>query len=152
MRGYADLLDELPDDRFRGYLNGFIDLTAVVPDSDGHGRYVVMDYKTNTLTKRGEGPAVTDYAIGSMRKAMEDSHYLLQSMLYQVALHRYLQWRLPDYDPELHLGGSYYLFLRGMVGPDTPVIDGERCGVFRWRPPAQMIVELSRRFASQDET
>ncbi len=152
MMGYADLLDDLPNDRFRGYLTGFIDLTAVVPDSDGHGRYVVMDHKTNTLTKRGEEPAVTDYAIGPMRKAMENSHYLLQSLLYQVALHRYLQWRLPDYDPELHLGGSYYLFVRGMIGPDTPVIEGERCGVFRWRPPAKMIVELSRCFASEDRT
>jgi exodeoxyribonuclease V beta subunit len=152
IRGYADLLEDLPGDRFRGFLTGFIDLTAVVPDSDGHGRYVVMDYKTNTLTKRGEEPAVTDYAIGPMRKAMEDSHYLLQSLLYQVALHRYLQWRLPDYDPEQHLGGSYYLFVRGMIGLDTPVVDGERCGVFRWIPPPQMIVELSRRFASEDGT
>ncbi len=150
VRGYADILDDLPDDRFRGYLTGFIDLTAVVPAADGHGRYVVMDYKTNTLTKRGEEPAVTDYAIGPMRRAMEGGHYLLQSVLYQVALHRYLQWRLPDYDPEQHLGGSYYLFVRGMVGVDTPVIDDERCGVFRWAPPPQMIVELSRRFASEE--
>jgi hypothetical protein len=37
-----------------------------------------------------------------------------------------------------------------MVGVDTPVIDGERCGVFRWAPPPQMIVELSRRFASEE--
>ena len=149
LRGYADILDDLPDDRFRGYLTGFIDLTAVVPGADGQGRYVVMDYKTNTLTKRGEEPAVTDYAIGPMRRAMEDGHYLLQSVLYQVALHRYLQWRLPDYDPERDLGGSYYLFVRGMIGADTPIIDGERCGVFRWTPPPEMIVELSRRFASE---
>jgi len=152
VRGYADILDDLPSDRFRGYLTGYIDLTAVVPDANGHGRYVVMDYKTNTLTKRGEEPAVADYAIGPMQRAMEDSHYLLQSLLYQVALHRYLQWRLPEYDPERHLGGSYYLFVRGMIGSETPVIDGERCGVYRWTPPAGMIVELSRRFASEDGT
>jgi len=83
---------------------------------------------------------------------MERSNYLLQSMLYQVALHRYLQWRPPDYDPERHLGGSYYLFVRGMIGPDTPVIGGERCGVFRWMPPPQMIVDLSHRFASEGGT
>jgi exodeoxyribonuclease V beta subunit len=152
MRGYTDSLVELPDDRFRGYLNGYIDLTAVVPDADGHGRYIVMDYKTNTLTKRGEEPAVTDYAVDPMQRIMEESHYLLQSLLYQVALHRYLQWRLPDYDPERHLGGSMYLFVRGMIGPATPVVDGERCGVYRWTPPAQMIVELSRRFASEAGT
>jgi exodeoxyribonuclease V beta subunit len=36
-----------------------------------------------------------------------------------------------------------YLFVRGMVGPDTPVVDGERCGVFAWRPPAELVTALS---------
>ncbi len=111
-----------------------------------------MDYKTNTLPAQGEEPAVTDYATGAMRRVMEDSHYLLQATIYQVALHRYLQWRLPGYDPQQHLGGSAYLFVRGMIGADTPVVDGERCGVYRWSPPPEMIVELSRRFASKEKT
>ena len=42
--------------------------------------------------------------------------------------------------------GSTYLFIRGMIGPDTPVIDGERCGVARWLPPAEMVVRLSQLF------
>ena len=29
-----------------------------------------------------------------------------------------------------------YLFLRGMCGPDTPVVDGHPAGVFSWQPPA----------------
>lgn len=61
-------------------------------------------------------------------------------------MHRYLQWRLAGYEPESNLGGAIYLFLRGMIGPDTPVIDGERCGVARWSPPAEMIVRLSSLF------
>ncbi|MEA2023164.1 MAG: UvrD-helicase domain-containing protein [Actinomycetota bacterium] len=149
LRGYADVLDDLPGNRFRGYLTGAIDLTAVIPGAVGHDRYVVMDYKTNTLPTRGEAPAVTDYAHGPMSRVMGDSHYLLQATIYQVALHRYLQWRLPGYDPQNHLGGSAYLFVRGMIGADTPIVDGERCGVFRWNPPPEMIVELSRRFASK---
>ncbi len=48
------------------------------------------------------------------------AHYPLQALLYSVALHRYLRWRLPGYDPERHLGGVLYLFVRGMCGPDTP--------------------------------
>ena len=63
------------------------------------------------------------------------AHYALQALLYTVALHRYLRWRLPGYDPEQHLGGVLYLFVRGMIGPDTPVVDGTPCGVFAWRPP-----------------
>ena len=51
---------------------------------------------------------------------MIDAHYPLQALLYGVALHRFLRWRLPDYDPERHLGGTLYLFVRGMCGPATP--------------------------------
>ena len=41
----------------------------------------------------------------------------LQAHLYLVALHRYLHWRLPGYDPTEHLGGYAYVFLRGVPGP-----------------------------------
>ena len=74
---------------------------------------------------------------------MERGHYGLQALLYTVALHRYLRWRLAGYDPERHLGGVLYLFLRGMTGPDTPVVDGARCGVFAWRPRAALVEALS---------
>jgi len=150
LRSYANRLDELPNARFRGYLTGAIDLTVAISREGEAKRYVAIDYKTNTLPMRGDEQAVTDYAIGPMRRVMHESHYLLQSLIYQVALHRYLQMRLPGYDPELHLGGSMYLFVRGMIGPETPAIDGERCGVFRWNPPPQMIVDLSRRLASEE--
>ncbi len=36
---------------------------------------------------------------------MERAHYALQALLYTVALHRYLRWRLPGYDPERNLAG-----------------------------------------------
>ena len=71
------------------------------------------------------------------------AHYPLQALLYSVALHRFLRWRQPGYDPRRHLGGIAYLFLRGMCGPDTPVVDGQPCGVFGWRPPAELITDLS---------
>ena len=74
---------------------------------------------------------------------MQRAHYALQALLYTVALHRYLRWRLPGYDPERNLAGVLYLFLRGMIGPDTPVVDGSPCGVFAWRPPAALVEALS---------
>ena len=46
---------------------------------------------------------------------MERAHYRLQALLYTAALHRYLRWRLPGYDPERHLAGVLYLFVRGMT-------------------------------------
>ena len=75
--------------------------------------------------------------------AMMAAHYPLQALLYDVALHRYLRWRLPGYDPHAHLGGVLYLFLRGMAGPDTPTQGSIPCGVFCWKPPAQLVIDLS---------
>jgi exodeoxyribonuclease V beta subunit len=63
-----------------------------------------------------------------------------------VALHRYLRWRLPGYDPERHLGGVLYLFVRGMAGPDAPAVDGQPCGVFSWKPAVGLVVGLSDLF------
>jgi exodeoxyribonuclease V beta subunit len=64
-------------------------------------------------------------------------------LLYSVVLHRFLRWRLSGYAPETHLGGVMYLFLRGMCGPDTPVVDGHPAGVFDWQPPAALITVMS---------
>lgn len=50
---------------------------------------------------------------------MIDAHYPLQALLYGAALHRYLRRRRPGYDPDVHLGGVMYLFVRGMAGPGT---------------------------------
>jgi exodeoxyribonuclease V beta subunit len=74
---------------------------------------------------------------------MAHSSYPLQALLYAVVLHRFLRWRLPDYDPEAHLGGVLYLYVRGMCGPDTPRIEGAPCGVFAWRPPAALVRAVS---------
>jgi len=145
-RRYAETLHTMPQTRFRGFLTGAIDLTAVMAGTDGE-RYVVMDYKTNALPTRGDTPAPPDYGPHQLTTAMIDGNYVLQATLYQVALHRYLQWRLAGYDPARHLGGAMYLFVRGMAGRNAPVVDGERCGVARWSPPPEMIVALSRLFA-----
>ena len=74
---------------------------------------------------------------------MTHSHYGLQALLYTVALHRYLRWRLPGYSAERNLAGVLYLFVRGMTGPDTPVVDGTPCGVFTWQPSPALVEALS---------
>jgi exodeoxyribonuclease V beta subunit len=87
---------------------------------------------------------------------MRQAHYPLQALLYYVALHRFLRWRQPAYDPDRHLGGALYLFLRGMCGDDdADGADGhagsgsggdgatDPPGVWSWRPPAGLVVALS---------
>jgi exodeoxyribonuclease V beta subunit len=118
-----------------------------LPGSTGGERYVVVDYKTNWLGDFGpdgaEPLSAWHYRPAAMATEMIRAHYPLQALLYVVALHRFLRWRQPGYDPNRHLGGVLYLFLRGMCGPETPVVDGAPCGVFCWLPPAVLIEELS---------
>jgi exodeoxyribonuclease V beta subunit len=121
----------------RGYLIGAVDLVARLPD----GRFAVVDYKTNRLG--GDAPSISHYRPEALAAEMTRAHYPLQTLLYQVALHRYLRWRLPGYRPDRHLAGAGYLFLRGMVGPETPEVEGQRCGVFWWRPPDALVPALS---------
>ena len=58
-----------------------------------------------------------------------------------------VRWRVPGYDPGSHLGGGLYLFVRGMLGPGTPVLDGPGgpapTGVLAWRPPTSLVLALS---------
>jgi exodeoxyribonuclease V beta subunit len=140
---YPDVLARLPEQQLRGYLTGSIDAVLRLPG----GRFAVVDYKTNWLGPVGpDGPAPltsAHYAPARLAEAMIAAQYPLQALLYAVALHRYLRWRRPGYDPKRHLGGVLYLFVRGMCGPDTPVVDGVPCGVFSWQPPAALVVELS---------
>jgi exodeoxyribonuclease V beta subunit len=141
---YADLLESagLGGERMRGYLTGSLDAVLRVR-ADGEPRYLVVDYKTNRLAPETEELTLWHYRPQAMAEAMMHAHYPLQLLLYAVALHRFLRWRQPGYDPERHLGGGLYLFVRGMAGPGTPVVDGTTCGVMAWRPPASLVVALS---------
>lgn len=128
------------DGVLRGFLTGSIDAVLQSPS----GRYVVVDYKTNRLpTGAGEELTVGHYQSAAMGQAMIQSHYPLQALLYAVALHRFLGWRLPGYDPGTHLGGAGYLFVRGMAGPDAPPVTDMPCGVFTWYPPTALVLAAS---------
>ena len=139
----ARLSDEsLGRQSLRGYLSGSIDAVLRIPSGPGY-RYVVVDYKTNWLGENDRPLTAADYTPARMAEAMLHSDYPLQALLYSVVLHRFLRWRQPGYDPELHLGGVLYLFLRGMCGTATPVIGGHPAGVFGWRPPAALVAAVS---------
>jgi exodeoxyribonuclease V beta subunit len=144
LRTYADTLADaaLGGQSLRGYLTGSVDVLMRVP-VDGEIRYLTVDYKTNWLGGYDVPLTADAYRPEVLDAAMGHSDYPLQALLYSVVQHRYLRWRLSDYDPERHLGGVLYLYLRGMCGPSTPVVDGSPCGVFSWRPPVVLVEELS---------
>jgi exodeoxyribonuclease V beta subunit len=141
LHDYAHRLDD-PALRasVRGFLTGSIDLVMRLPGP----RFAIVDYKTNWLGPPEEPLRLRSYLPDALAAEMQRAHYGLQALLYTVALHRYLRWRLPGYAPERHLAGVLYLFVRGMVGAGSPVLgDGTRCGVFAWRPPGALVRALS---------
>jgi exodeoxyribonuclease V beta subunit len=140
MHAYAHRLED-PALRasVRGFLTGSIDLVMRLPGP----RFAIVDYKTNWLGPADEPLTLRSYAPTMLVAEMQRAHYGLQALLYTVALHRYLRWRLPGYDPDQQLAPVLYLFVRGMAGPDTPILDGARCGVFGWRPPGALVQALS---------
>ncbi|MFZ9535425.1 MAG: UvrD-helicase domain-containing protein [Vulcanococcus sp.] len=112
---YGRLVEGL-DVASRGFLTGSIDLIFC-----WKGRWWVADWKSNWLGQRDSQGVVSrcgpgDYSEAAMGALMASNHYPLQAHLYLVALHRYLRWRLPGYEPKEHLGGYAYVFLRGTPG------------------------------------
>ena len=126
----------------RGYLTGSLDLVFRLPDD----RFVLADYKTNKLASPEETLTSWHYRPEAIQAEMVAAHYPLQALLYAVALHRYLRWRLRDYDPERNLGGVLYLFVRGMSAVEPAPTSAPPPGVWSWRPPAQLVESLSDLF------
>ncbi len=133
--GYPDPIPSSADaDPITGYLRGFIDLVMAHND-----RWYVLDYKSNWLGNRA-----SDYTSVRLDPAMHNSGYTFQYLLYLVALDRYLATRIRDYDYERHIGGAFYLFLRGM-DPEA----GMTRGVWFDRPTQACIRDLDACFRSE---
>jgi exodeoxyribonuclease V beta subunit len=139
------------DKSFRGFLNGKIDLVF-----RWQRRWYIVDYKSNFIARSEQEPQVSappsGYSLPAICAEMEHHHYYLQYHLYVLALHRYLQHRLSDYDYERDMGGVYYLFVRGMTDERYSVspVAGEgpevEYGIFYDRPPRSVIEGLDAVF------
>ena len=117
----------------KGMLKGFIDLTF-----EHKGQFYIADYKSNHL-----GDDFAHYGVDAMAGAIRSHRYDLQYIIYTLALHRYLSLRMTNYDYDQHIGGSYYLFLRGMS------VDSPMSGIFYDKPPKALIQALDALFDSE---
>ncbi|MCL1078232.1 exodeoxyribonuclease V subunit beta [Parashewanella spongiae] len=131
--GYGD---NLVFDDLIGMLKGFIDLTF-----EFNGKYYIADYKSNHL-----GDDFECYSIRNMSQAILDHRYDLQYILYTLALHRYLKPKIDDYNYDKHIGGCYYLFLRGMSANQP------KSGIYYDKPPLALINRLDELFMNGTET
>jgi exodeoxyribonuclease V beta subunit len=81
---------------------------------------------------------------------MREHAYSLQSLVYTLALHRFLTSRLPDYSYERDFGGAYYLFVRG-VRPDWKDDGGFPTGVLHERTPLETVMAFDQLLRGQDD-
>jgi exodeoxyribonuclease V beta subunit len=119
--------------RIEGLLTGRIDLLYRF-----RGRYYLVDYKSNRLD---------DYRPEALADAVRTSEYDLQYVLYALALHRWLRFRLGrNYDYTRDFGGVRYLFCRGL----DPAAGNDN-GIHAVRPPLALIDALDALFAGRSE-
>ncbi|WP_454901023.1 exodeoxyribonuclease V subunit beta [Aggregatibacter sp.] len=121
--------ETLQFDAIKGMLRGFMDLVFC-----HNGKYYLVDYKSNFL-----GVEPQNYVGKSLEQAMLANHYDWQYLFYTLALHRYLQQRDANYHYEIHFGGVFYCFLRGMNGENQD-------GVFFDKPDYALIQALENVF------
>lgn len=131
----------------KGILTGSIDVLL----RDDQENYFIADWKTNNLTrlfgktKEIEDPDDTDSTITVLTprrndyrhefivKEMKDATYLLQALIYAVAVYR-ITGKVPK--------GVAYLFVRGMS--DQPLNNTEEApGVFTWAIPEDLVIETN---------
>lgn len=109
-----------------GVMRGAMDLVFCHQE-----KYYLVDYKSHYV-----GYLFDDYHKAALEKVMQQFDYRLQALIYSVALHRYLGYRLAHYDYERHFGGVFALFVRGMGGSNEQGI------LFEWHAP-KLIAGLS---------
>jgi exodeoxyribonuclease V beta subunit len=117
-----------------GFMTGFIDLFF-----EHKGKYYILDWKSNFL-----GNSLQDYQADRLDAVLTDNNYHLQYLIYSIALKRYLELRLSDFNYERDFGGVYYVFLRGCRS-------GANTGVFYAKPDQEMVEAMDELFlASAD--
>jgi len=113
-----------------GLMTGFIDLFFQYEN-----KYYILDWKSNFL-----GNSINDYNHDKLDEAMTANNYHLQYLIYTIAIKRYLEMRLPNFDYERDFGGVYYMFLRGCR-------ENTSTGVFYDKPSKSVIEDLDALFS-----
>lgn len=114
-----------------GIMNGKIDLFF-----EHKGKFYVLDWKSNYL-----GDAVSDYEKPELQKAMTENNYHLQYLIYSLAVKKYLESRMPNFNYKFQFGGVIYLFLRGMRA-------NLETGIFTYKPQISTIANLDLRLTA----
>jgi exodeoxyribonuclease V beta subunit len=115
-----------------GFMTGYMDLVFQQGE-----RFYIVDWKSNRI-----GGTPESFDASGLAGEMAAHGYYLQYLIYTVALDAFLRQRLAGYDYERHMGGAYYIFLRGV----DDAVPGR--GIFHERPSASLIDALARVLAA----
>ncbi len=130
---YRNTAQGLSFSALNGLMRGFIDMVG-----RKDGRYFIIDYKSNLLGGHRE-----NYFRDELRKVINAKRYDLQYLIYTVALHRFLKFRLGSgYNYDRDFAGVYYLFVRGM-NTDSDA------GIWWDKPPVEIVEELDLCFGQE---
>jgi exodeoxyribonuclease V beta subunit len=108
-----------------GLMTGKIDLLYRYQD-----QYFIADFKSNWLP---------DYDQEQIKQSMLQHDYFMQALIYALAVHRWLRFRLGSaYSYQRDFGGIRYLYCRGMA--ET----AQHKGVLAWKPDEALIAALEQ--------
>ncbi len=146
-KDYAERIKKL-DIYSKGFHTGCIDCIMPVGNNIEESKWWIIDWKSNFISKNDLTESYPfNYDYKNMKQEMYKHHYPLQAHLYLLALHRFLQWRLPNYLPEKSLGGYIYIFIRGLPNSDEKLFSYNAIpGVFSSSVSIKRILYLDKLF------
>ncbi len=126
------LVDAKPFPILEGVMNGKIDLFF-----EHNNKYYILDWKSNFL-----GDSLADYDQPKLNEAMNENNYHLQYLIYSLAVKKYLESRLLNFNYKYQFGGVIYLFVRGMRSDS-------QTGIFTAKPDISTIGNLNARLTAK---
>jgi exodeoxyribonuclease V beta subunit len=111
--------------QIKGMMHGFVDLLFRHED-----KYYILDWKSNKL-----GSKIEDYNHERMEDAIHANNYHVQYLIYTLAVKRFLEVQLQNFDYRTHFGGVIYVFLRGCR-------EGDSSGIYYTMPEVALVNQL----------
>ncbi|QJC38310.1 exodeoxyribonuclease V subunit beta [Enterobacteriaceae endosymbiont of Donacia marginata] len=113
-----------------GFLSGIIDLIFL-----WEKKYYIIDYKSTWL-----GNDHKKYKKKYIQNDICLNRYDIQYQIYSLALHKYLKYRISNYNYKKHFGGVIYLYIRGINNKKN------QNGIWITKPSLKLINELNKLF------
>ncbi|QJC34683.1 exodeoxyribonuclease V subunit beta [Enterobacteriaceae endosymbiont of Donacia crassipes] len=127
----SNKLNKLNFQTINGFLSGIIDLIFLWKN-----KFYIIDYKSSWLGNNNK-----DYKTKNLEKDIYLNRYDIQYQFYTLALHKYLKYRIKNYNYNKCFGGVIYFYIRGF---DHKI--KKYNGVWETKPSIKLIDKLNKLF------